>query len=233
MGIRPNPLNILMLLALCMVLGACQKTSTDESENSALQKKRIAALNARLGIAYLERGQRKRAREKLVRALSHDPNSLDANAAMAYYYENTGQDSLAKTYHTQALGLSGHAGAQLNNYGAFLCRKGQYQESLAYFEEAVQDKNYLNTAAAYENAGLCSLANKDPLRAKIYFEKALKIEPNRKKSLRELVNIAKKQEDPVTILQVAKIQPRAFARDSTLASALAWANAANSKGTSE
>lgn len=221
------------LYLVCTFFCACQNNQTNLSDSPPTQEQRIAALNARLGIAYLDRGQRKRAKEKLVRALSQEPNSLDANVAMAYFYEKTGQDSIAEHYHKHALEISHRAGAQLNNYGAFLCRTGRYQQSLPYFEEAASDKNYLNTAAAFENAGFCSMALSKTEMAKAYFLKALKIEPKRKKSLRELVNIAKKQEDPVTIVQAAKKEPRAFKRDTTLANALAWANAVNEKGTSK
>jgi type IV pilus assembly protein PilF len=51
----------------------------------------------------------------------------------------------------------------------------------------------MNTAGAYENAGLCAAAIPDYSKAKTYFIKALKQDPQRKQARFELARIEIKQ----------------------------------------
>lgn len=147
----------------------------------------------RLGLEYLKQGDRVKAKKKLLSALAQAPASADAQAAMAYYYEQTADTEQARTHYLKALDLSKHSGAQLNNYGTFLCGKGQYKESIEYFLKAVKDNTYLHTAGAYENAGLCALAIPDYQKAEDYFKAAITQDPGRKVSLYELVKLQNQQ----------------------------------------
>lgn len=153
---------------------------------------KASAYNVQLGLGYLKQGNRPRAKQKLLTALEQEPRSVDANSAMAYYFEQTGEPAQAKTFYLKALSLAGKAGAQLNNYGAFLCRQGDYKQADRYFLKAVADLHYVHTAGAYENAGLCSLSANQLEQAKPYFIKALNQDPSRKVSFYELVKIETK-----------------------------------------
>ncbi|CDZ78285.1 type IV pilus biogenesis/stability protein PilW [Legionella massiliensis] len=152
-----------------------------------------AVYNTQLGLAYLKQGDRVRAKRKLIRALDLAPKSADTNAAMAYYCEKTGELSDARNYYKRALSLAPNSGAQLNNYGSFLCRQGSYKEAESYFLKAVKDARYLNTAGAYENAGLCTALIPEYTKAEYFFAKALEQDPQRAQSLYELVRIELKQ----------------------------------------
>ncbi len=158
------------------------------------QKQNDAAVyNTQLGLAYLKQEDRSRAKRKLLTALDLAPDSADVNAAMAYFLENTGDLKEARNYYRKALSLAPKKGAQLNNYGSYLCRLGNYQEAEGYFLSAVKDVHYVNTAGAYENAGLCAAAIPDYQKATRYFIKALEQDPRRQQSLYELVKIELKQ----------------------------------------
>ncbi|KTD28774.1 fimbrial biogenesis and twitching motility protein PilF [Legionella maceachernii] len=168
-------------------------TVNAEQAMQAQKQKDAASYNTQLGMIYLKQGDRPRAKRKLLAALKLAPKSSEVNAAMAYYFEMTGNTKQARIFYKKALSLASNSGAQLNNYGTFLCRLGRYKQAEGYFLNAVKDVYYVNSAGAYENAGLCLAAIPDYTKARSYFVKALKQDPQRKQSLYELVKIELKQ----------------------------------------
>lgn len=182
-----------LLIIVSIFLQGCQHPE-DKSE-SVIKKpdlSKAATYNIQLGLGYLKQGDRPRAKKKLLMAMKQEPNSADVNAAMAYYFEQTNEMTEAKKYYLKAISLSSEGGAQLNNYGTFLCRQGDYKKAESYFLKAVKDVQYINTSAAYENAGLCALEIPDNDKAKLYFTNALDQDPSRKESFYELVKLETK-----------------------------------------
>ncbi|WP_165482759.1 type IV pilus biogenesis/stability protein PilW [Legionella gresilensis] len=188
----------LLFLLILVGLQGCQINSEEKAEKALQVTKRnnTAAYNIQLGLGYLQKGNRPRAKKKLLKALELSPKSPEANAAMAFYMEKTGEINEAKVFYKKALALAPDSGVQLNNYGTFLCRIGSYQEAENYFLKAVNDVKYIHTSGAYENAGLCAAAIPDYEKAENYFLKALEQDPGRKQSLVELVSIQLKQSKP-------------------------------------
>lgn len=178
-----------------LLLPACQYKADLKAEKEVQAKKRndASAYNIELGMGYLKQGDSPRAKRKILAALKQAPNSADVNGAMAYYFEKTGDMNEAKKYYHKAMSLAPTSGSQLNNYGTFLCRTGLYAESEVYFLKAVKDEKYVNTAGAYENAGLCAAAIPDYPKAETYFLKALEQDSRRSQSLYELTSIEVKQ----------------------------------------
>ncbi len=161
----------------------------DEKISNKPLNSEAAMYNAQLGLAYLEQGNRPQAKHKLLSALAQDPNSVTVNTALAYYMEQTGEMHKAKLYYQKAIRVAPHSGAQLNNYGVFLCRQGSYNQAEDYFLRAAKDLHYEHTAAVYENAGLCAMAKSNDTKAILYFSKALEHDPSRQRSLYEMVKI--------------------------------------------
>lgn len=165
---------------------------TEVEEQPTIKEPKIneaASYNTRLGLAYLQQGNRSLAKRKLLLAMSQDPDSADVNASMAYFMEKSGDMDKAAMFYQKAMALAPGAGNQSNNYGAFLCRRGHYREAEKYFMKAVKDVRYDHTAGAYENAGLCVMALSDDVTATTYFMKALEQDPSRQQSLYELVTL--------------------------------------------
>ena len=190
------------IVLLGSLLCACEKQTPSPNAVSSYNPK-AAAFNVQLGLGYLKNGQMQRAKSKLLMALSEDPNNPEPNGAMAYYLETTGDLPQAEVFYKKAMSLSGK-GPELNNYGTFLCRHSRYVEAQKYFMQAVSDLNYLNTAGAYENAGLCALANHTPMQAAHYFQKALEQDPRKRQSLFQLSKIyyeQKKYTEAALLLQ--------------------------------
>jgi type IV pilus assembly protein PilF len=168
-----------------------------------------------LGLGYLEQGDLPRAKKKLFYALSLEPNRPGVVGAVAYYFDKTGQAQKAEENYLKALSLAKYHGAELNNYGAFLCRQKRYAEADRYFVLATKDVKYLNTAGAYENAGICALERKNTTLAKQYFNQALENDPRRELSVLELMKLYNQDKEYEKTLEVmdkyelvASIQPK-------------------------
>jgi len=224
----------LMSIIALLLLQSCQYNNTEPDENRIAKKiksNEAASYNTQLGLAYLKQGDRPRAKRKLLTALTQAPNSPEVNASMAWFMEQSGEIDNARVYYRKAMATAPGNGAQLNNYGAFLCRRGQYSQADVYFLQAIKDAGYEHTAGAYENAGLCAAAIPDYTKAAGYFSKALEQDPSRKQSLYELVNIEVKlglndkalaclldheeltRSDPVLLALAAKVAHKAGRAD--------------------
>lgn len=206
----------MLLLIAVLVLSGCQKHDEDHSSPVSANYNDAATYNTQLGLAYLKQGNRPRAKKKLLIALDQAPDSPNVNAAMAYLMEKTGDVEEARHYYQKAMSLAPGSGAQLNNYGTFLCRQGQYTQAEKYFMQAVKDMHYEHTSGAYENAGLCAIAVPDYSKAIIYFSKALEQDPSRKQSLYELVSIELKQNHAVEALAYLQKYPMLSLQDRSL-----------------
>jgi len=187
-------LSILVLAAL--LTASCQNTM-QSSQHATKYNPKAAEYNIKLGLAYLQQGETERAKRKLLTALAQSPHSSDANGAMAYFLEVSGDIEPAKKYYLRAIKYGSQKGAANNNYGAFLCRRKAFLQAERYFLAAATDHNYVNTADAYENAGLCATQIPDKTmamaKAKKYFKKALERSPKRENSIIELAEIACKE----------------------------------------
>lgn len=176
------------IVVLTIFLTACGATKTTPSANA-----RAAGFNVELGMRYLKQGDVPRAKAKLLLAMSQAPHWPPALNAMAYFLEHTGDPQMAKKYYLKALKIDPQAGSTQNNYGAFLCRQGDYRQSIPYFMRAVSDEKYENTAEAYENAGWCAMLIPDNQQAALYFQKSLLQDPHRANAARGLAKISQER----------------------------------------
>lgn len=183
----------LLLLFVLSILTACHTLTPPDSGHD--KKVTAAGINIQLGMAYLERHEVQRAKQKFLMALREAPQLPEIWYSMAYYFEVTGDKERATRCYLRAIELAPKRGDTNNNYGTFLCRSHHYSAAIKHFLVATQDVEYLDTASAYENAGLCAELIPAPKAAQQYFEAALKQDPNRPMSLLGLaeVNYEQKQ----------------------------------------
>jgi type IV pilus assembly protein PilF len=156
------------------LMAACSIPRKEEAGHNNV----AAEANVKLAIAFLKQGLIKDAKLTLLAAEKSDPYNPAVWYGMGYFNEAIGESAEAKRNYEQAIACDSINGAAHNNYGAFLCRIGQYKESMQQFLLAVKDPNYLDIACTYENAGLCALNIPDKKVARIYFQKALELDPN-------------------------------------------------------
>jgi type IV pilus assembly protein PilF len=165
------------LLIGFLLLSACQTTTS----NDTLEDKKVTAakINVSLAMEYLKRQDMQRAKQKLLLALEQAPKIPEPYYTMAYFLEATGNNAQAEKFYLKAIALAPGKGDVHNNYGTFLCRQQHYKASIQHFMQAAQDPKYLESGAAYENAGLCAEKIPDDSAAIQYLSKSLEEDSNR------------------------------------------------------
>jgi len=185
---------IWIFLVIFNLLTACHTLSSSE-KTSASKKTRAASINIQLGMAYLDRHEILRAKQKFLTALHEAPQLPEVWYSLGYFFEKTGDQQRAAECYRKALELAPNRGDTNNNYGTYLCRTKHYQEAIKYFMKATRDSEYLDVASAYENAGLCSELIPQSQQAVKYFEEALKQEPGRLTALISLAELNYEMKD--------------------------------------
>lgn len=187
-----------LVLTLTILIVSCSKvdnlTEVDKANYGDLDYQRAAKFNLQLGLGYLEQGDVERAKGKFIKAIKQAPYMPEVHYNIAHFYYLIDEHDLADNHFKKAIDYSknstkGVLGTAKNNYGVFLCQTKRYQEAENQFLDAVADKNYADTASAYENAGLCFLKAEDKNKAQYYFEKAIKQNPLSTKALIELTEL--------------------------------------------
>lgn len=176
-----------VLLLLMPLAGCVTETRIAGSNKTVVQNQASAeeAAKARvaLGLRYLQSGDPGQAKYNLERAKNHAPQLGEVHYALAYFYQQVGEAELAERSYKEALYYAPDDGATMNNYGAFLCRQGRYEEAEQQFVAAVRQSGYIRVAEAYENAGLCALKSKSFKKARTYSEKSLSYNASRSGAL--------------------------------------------------
>jgi type IV pilus assembly protein PilF len=158
---------ILGIWALC----ACGCASTEVNHQS--QQQEAAEANVKLGMYYLlEKNNAAQAKQKFLKAMTQAPSDPMVWYSLAYFEERVGEINAARIHYIHAIKLSPRSGATQNNYAAFLCRQGEYQQSIGHFINATKDPYYVNTAKAYENAAQCAAKIPDKVLAEKYHQLA-------------------------------------------------------------
>jgi len=173
------------LLAL-LVLGGCGGTAAKKKAEKAHE---AAIYNVQLGVAYMNQGDLERAKDKLDRALTQDPDSADVHSARATLYARLGNKDKADAEFRSALRLAPHDPRMVNNYAVYLCQNGRNDEGVKRFLEAARNPLYPTPEAAYTNAGVCLRATKRDDEARAAFMHALQIRPNFAEAQFQLANL--------------------------------------------
>jgi type IV pilus assembly protein PilF len=168
-----KPIKLCLVLLFGLVLNACSSLAIQQDNNAA------ATANIQLGFAYLHQGDAVTAKQKLLLALQQAPHYPAPWYAMGYFLQRQGDSQAADHYYRRAVDLAPQNGAAQNNYGVFLCRTGHYREAVKHLLLAARSINYLHTANAYENAGVCALKIPERKLALQYFQHALAQDPHR------------------------------------------------------
>ncbi|HTD11341.1 MAG TPA: type IV pilus biogenesis/stability protein PilW [Steroidobacteraceae bacterium] len=137
-----------------------------------------AAYNTQLGVEYMRQGDLQRAKDKLDRAVSEDPQSPSAHAARAMLFERMGERGKADAEFHTSLRLAPHDPQVINSYAVYLCSSGRTDEGVKAFLEAAHNPLYRTPEAAYANAGVCQRTAKHDDEAAANFNRALQLRPD-------------------------------------------------------
>ncbi|WP_311950238.1 type IV pilus biogenesis/stability protein PilW [Halomonas piscis] len=143
----------------------------------------------RLGLAYLEQNNLKRALNALDRAEEHDPGNPETLQALALVYQRQGEDQLAAEQFQKALAADADFTRARNNYAAFLYQQGNYQRACQQLEKAAQDPQYEHRARLFTNLGQCYSAMDQPQRARENLKRAGQLDPRYARSYWQLARL--------------------------------------------
>lgn len=135
------------VLLAALIMSGCQQTPP------------VAGGEIRLTLAlqYLAMGEYAAAQRNLQRAQRALPGDYRPLLAQARIYQTQGHDAMANVWYTQAEEMAPKNGYVLNNYGAFLCALGQYDNAQARFSLAAQSRETESWLQARWLSGLCFL----------------------------------------------------------------------------
>lgn len=180
---------------LCAVLSACT-TQNGPALKENQTKQDTARPFIQLGQKYMEMGKLEIAKENLLKALTYDPQSVDAHTVLATLYDRVGDHQAAEENFRIAAELAPKAGGANSNYGLYLCKLGKFAESRKYFDIALADGFYNDRGTVYTNAGTCQLLGKGPLdQAESDFRHALEINPDNSQALFQLASVLYQKND--------------------------------------
>ncbi len=138
-----------------------------------------AKMRVKLALLYLQQDNMQLAKENLDKALRYQPNDASVCRVFAYYYQRVNESENAERYYKKALSLESDNADTYNNYGAFLCRAGRYQDAEKAFLKAIEQSNYTSVANTYENAGMCADKSGKTEKALRYYQDALSHAPKK------------------------------------------------------
>ena len=173
-------------LVLLLCLTSC--VTTEEKNGNLEQDADINAL-VNNSLVYAQNGQLALAKNTINKALQIDEDNVDANNIAGLIYGNAGEDPIAVKFFEKALVLAPSDASTLNNYGNFLCDRGDKKLAEQKFLQAATNPKNPNPEIAYTNAGLCMLRVPDIPSAEEYFKTALDFQPNNSIALYQLAQI--------------------------------------------
>ncbi|EJA7360882.1 type IV pilus biogenesis/stability protein PilW [Vibrio alginolyticus] len=181
-------LGALILLSQFALVG-CVTVKEDGSPVVKADPVAMAESRIALGLGYLDGGNMIRAHDNLQQALNHASQYYRAQLSMAHYYETVGEDIKAEQMYKRSLRQHTKNGNVLNNYGTFLCKRGDFEKADQMFNRAIEQPYYYLIPASYENAAFCALKSQDKDKARYYFTRAIDHDPHRPKSILQLAKI--------------------------------------------
>jgi len=169
-------------LAWISIIGILLQGCVSEStlvENRRLaerapDQKQMARTRLALGVSYLERGDTAQARFNLEKARDIDDSLPEVHNALAYYYQVVGEDAEAEQAYRHSLQRDSNNPDTYNNFGAFLCQRGKYQQAEELLLGAVKKPGYLRVADSYENLALCARSQQHFVKYEQYLQQALR-----------------------------------------------------------
>ena len=162
------------VLLLSLTITGCVPLWEDEPGWDASQR---VELYTRLGLEYMAQNRLASALEAMNDALAIAPDDSTANHGMALLKLRLGETADADAHFRQALvSDSGNVGAR-NDYGSYLCEKGNWADGADQFRTARDDPFNTEPYVSQYGLGICLMGAGDLTGARDQFRAALVVEP--------------------------------------------------------
>ncbi len=182
-------------LLFALALAGCATGGDPALQGRKPDYAEAARINTQLGIDYFRQGRTLLAIEKLERARDQDDSLPATHATLGLAYAKIEEFGAAEKAFAKALKLSDNEPNILNNYGVFLCDRGQAEKAEAIFMQSVANTRYATPEVAYANAGSCAQRLGQDGRAENYLRRALELNPRYGDAMLKLAELSLKNHD--------------------------------------
>jgi len=180
----------LIVLLLVLFVSACAGSPQRDTE-----QEEAASSHLQLGVHYMRQGNLSAAKDNLERSLEFDNRNAMTHSTMALLYEQLNESRSAERHYRRALRLDGDNPSIRNNYGTFLCRRGEYRDAEESLVQAAQNRLYQTPEVAWANAGSCVRRIPDYEAAEEYFRNALRIRSDYEEALWQMASMQYEREE--------------------------------------
>jgi len=177
----------LLIVLIALFVTAC---ANNNSSKGSMSDEKMAELNMQMGGRYLEMGMLKTAMEKLQNAEELDPNNAEVHNLLGVLYERLKKFQQASEQYQLANKLDFDNAGIKNNYGRFLCDRGDYQSGRALLLEALAMPLNNRKWFANTNIGRCEIRQGKQVIAEQYFRQALQTNKSYAPALAEMQKIS-------------------------------------------
>lgn len=189
---RRNPMR---MMAWCAALLAALATAACGGGMTRSDTDHAVQTNLGLAESYMRSNDYETALAKLKKAESLDSHSADVQSMLGFLYASIRRPEQADEYYQKSVKLAPRAGGILNNYATWLCRSRRSEQSLEWFDRALDDPFYKTQSMALANAGRCAVEAGDLERADGYLRRALVIDPNLPDVLQDMAALSYRRGD--------------------------------------
>lgn len=167
-------MRVLLLLIVALLVVGCATTGTPEQQTP---DEKAARVNTQLGAAYLRQSRFEQALARLNKAVRQDPNYAEAHSVLAVLYDRLGKHDEAREHYQTSVELAPQDSALRNNYGQFLCERGEIEAAEQQLKLAGDNPLYRTPELPLTNAGLCLQRAGRVKEAESYLLQALRANP--------------------------------------------------------
>jgi len=185
----------LMAVVACW-LSACVQVNSNP-HGTKVDPEKAYETNIKLGMAYLNKGERDRALRAFDDALNINRRYADAYQGIAYVHQLNGENDEAEKNFKKAMSLKSKfsdTGVTMS-YARFLYEHNRCADALPYLKKAGDDLLYPGRDMALYGVGICALRENDETRAIGAFEHAINIQPKNSAAAIELADIYFKNQE--------------------------------------
>lgn len=168
-------------LAALLLAGCVSQTTVETrsvTDTALADARRRAELRTQLASEYYQRGNFVVALEETRQAEKSDSSYYQAYNVRALVYMELREDALARQAFEKALSIAPNDPDVMNNFGWFLCLRGEPDRGMGYFRRVQADPLYVTPEKALLNAGLCARINGRNAEAEDFLRRAVVFKPD-------------------------------------------------------
>lgn len=186
-------MRIALAMAAALLAGCVSQTTVEtkvvQDASTNYDARRRAELHASLAAEYYQRGSMTIALEETRRGIGVDPTFAGNYNMQGLIYMELREDALAREAFQQAARRAPNDPDVMNNYGWFLCLRGDPAGGMAQFERVQAMPLYATPEKPLLNAGLCQRLQGNNAEAEAYLRRALTLRPDLAAALYNLAEI--------------------------------------------